>query len=401
MNFLFVTRGIEVMNYIRGGGCVRSTLLIEALSKLGHVDVISFVKEPVESTVPNCDVIFRGETPKGVLTLRDRVLLNLRLFFTPWSPKGYYSIDKEQEDIVSRFYNAKHYDYVVCRYIWEAVSCGLMRYEDHLIIDVDDNLVSALKRDLAKSSNYHIRARIKLLWKTLMIEKMQQHVLKRVKLSFYSNEREPPYKKSVYLYNVPLLSSPCSDVTRSTQMRLLFVGNLDLFPNRNGILHFVKTILPIIKERVPTVELDIVGLCKDPEIRLQLCSINGVNVCGFVNDLQEEYQNCRVVIVPIYHGSGTSIKFIEGVMMNRPVVATPVGARGFDGVFQSNKHFLLAKSDREFADCVVNVLSDMENANLMAREAYEMGKAHFSKSGFFSVVIGSINAITEHQSSLK
>ena len=50
MNFLFVTRRMAVMNSIRVGGGVRSTLLIEALSKLGHVDVISFVKEPIESS---------------------------------------------------------------------------------------------------------------------------------------------------------------------------------------------------------------------------------------------------------------------------------------------------------------------------------------------------------------
>ena len=81
MNFLFVTRRMAVMNSIRVGGGVRSTLLIEALSKLGHVDVISFVKEPIESSIPNCDVIFSKGVPDGELTLWDRMLLNLRLFF--------------------------------------------------------------------------------------------------------------------------------------------------------------------------------------------------------------------------------------------------------------------------------------------------------------------------------
>lgn len=389
MDFLFVTRRMAVMNNTQVGGGVRSTLLIEALSKLGHVDVISFVKEPVVSAIPNCDVIFSGEVPERKLSLCDRVLLNLRLLFAPWRPGGYCVVDKDMSRIVARYYSAKHYDFVVCHFIADAVSCGLTRYADRLIIDVDDNLVSAARRDLANA-----RARsVKDLWRTRMIGRMQRHLLKRVKISFCSSESDSPYEKSVFLPNVPLLSSPCRDVAGGAPMRLLFVGNMDFFPNQKGILHFVECVFPIVRERIPAVELHVVGLCKDQDVRSKLCSIPGVRVLGFVDDLQEEYQNCRAVIVPLYHGSGTSVKFIEGVMMNRPVVATPMGARGFDRVFQANRHYLLAKSDQEFADHVVNVLSDITKAGLMAREACEIAKANFSKERFFDVIQGAIEAI--------
>lgn len=226
-----------------------------------------------------------------------------------------------------------------------------------------------------------------------MIGRMQRHLLKRVKISFYSSECDSPYEKSVFLPNVPLLSCPCRDVAGDTPMRLLFVGNIDFFPNKKGILHFVECVFPIVKERIPAAELHIVGRCKDQGVRSRLCSIPGVNVLGFVDDLREEYQNCRAVIVPIYHGAGTSVKFIEGVMMNRPVVATPMGARGFDRVFQANRHYLLAKTDQEFADHVVNVLSDITKAGLMAREACEIAKSCFSKERFFDVVRGAIEAV--------
>lgn len=393
MDFLFVTRNMAVMNNTQVGGGVRSTLLIEALSGLGHVDVISFAKEPIESTIPNCDVIFSGKVPDGVLTLGDRILLNLRLFFAPWRPEGYYAVDKEKERIVARYYNEKHYDFVVCHFIEDAVPCGLMKYADRLIIDADDNLVSVAKRRLADTRLCHPYSWMKALWRTIMIGKMQFRLLKRVNLSFYSNENEPPYERSVFLHNVPLLSCPCDDMTVDTPMRLLFVGNIDFFPNKNGILHFAESVFPIIKERIPAAELNIVGLCKDPVIRSKLSSTDGVNVLGFVDNLKEEYQNCRAVIVPIYYGAGTSIKFIEGVMMNRPVISTPMGARGFDGGFHAGRHYLLANSDQEFADNVVRVLSDMDKANNMAREAYEIGKANFSKDSFYDVVKKSIRYV--------
>ena len=385
------------MNNTQVGSGVRSTLLIEALSKIGHVDVISFAKEPVQSTLPNCDVIFSGETPERKLSICTRIFLNVRLFITPWSPRGHYFVDKEKERIIAHYYNAKHYDFVVCHFILNAVMCGLMRYADRLIIDVDDNLVSAAKRRLSNTYASHLYNWIKALWRTVVIGKMQHRLLKRVRLSFYSNENEPPYEKSVFLHNVPLLLCPCCDLTDKTPIRLLFVGNIDFFPNQKGILHFVEYIFPIIKERIPSVELNIVGLCKDKEVRSKLCAKSGVNVLGFVDCLREEYQNCRVVIIPLYHGAGTSIKFIEGIMMNRPVVSTQIGARGFNSVFQANRHYLQANSDQEFADHVLNLLFDIGKANLMAREAYRIGKANFSKESFFDVVKKSIEAITDHQ----
>ena len=381
------------MNNTQVGGGVRSTLLIEALSKLGHVDVVSFVKEPLESSIPNCDVIFSGGTPKGVSTLNNRIIHFLKITFTPWSFKGYFSINKEQENIISHYYNANNYDFVVCHFIWEAIPCGLMRYADRLIIDVDDNFISATKRDSANAISSPFSpffTRIKMR----MLRRMQNHFLKRVKLSFYSNENDPPHKKSVFLHNVPLLTYPCLDITESTPMRILFVGNIDFFPNKEGLVHFVEYIYPIIKQRIPTVELNIVGMCKDQETKSKLSAISGVNVLGFVDFLREEYQNCRAVIVPLYHGSGTSIKFIEGIMMNRPVVSTQIGARGFNNFFHANQHYCLANSDQEFANHAVNLLSDLDNSVLMAKMAYEIGKTHFSKQSFYDVVTKSIETIS-------
>ena len=387
------------MNDIRVGAGVRSTLLIEALTRLGHVDVISLAKEPVESTFPNCDVVFSGEPPKNDFTRKDWLRLNLNLFFSPWSPNGYFFVKKGEENIISQYYSKKHYDYVVCHFLDNAIICGAIKYADKLIIDADDNLATKEKQLFADTPIRPLFRWMKALWRTLMIGAMQRRLLRRARLSFYSNASDSPYKKSIFLHNVPLLSPPCSDVTESTPMRLLFVGNINYYPNKKGILHFVESVFPIIKGRIPTIELDIVGLCKDPDTRSKLDSADGVNVRGFVDNLQGEYQNCRAVIVPLYHGTGTSIKFIEAVMMKRPIVSTPMGARGFDSCFQANQHYLLADSDQEFADQVVSLLSSIDRTNKMAHKAYEIGRVHFTKNSFFDIVKKAVDALPEQPSS--
>jgi hypothetical protein len=51
MNFLFVSGRVATLNHIDGGAGVRSTAMIKALAQKGNVDVISFVKEPIESHI--------------------------------------------------------------------------------------------------------------------------------------------------------------------------------------------------------------------------------------------------------------------------------------------------------------------------------------------------------------
>jgi hypothetical protein len=84
-------------------------------------------------------------------------------------------------------------------------------------------------------------------------------------------------------------------------------------------------------------------------------------------------------------------------MMNRPLISTQMGARGFNIAFLANKHYLLANNDQEFADQTVSALTSLDKVNIMAHDAYEIGKSHFSKNVFFDVVKKSVDAISEHQ----
>ena len=160
MEFLFVTQA-AVMNKTQAGGGVRSTLLIKALSRIGHVDVISFAKEPVESSISNCDVIFSGETRERELTIGDRALGNLKLFFAPWRPEAYCPVNQEQVKIISRYYNAKHYDYVVCHFIWDArgFDCVFQANRHYWLANSDQEFVDQVLNVLSDRTKASLMAR--------------------------------------------------------------------------------------------------------------------------------------------------------------------------------------------------------------------------------------------------
>lgn len=383
MNILFISCEFNLFDKTDCGGATRSTMFVNALSQLGHVDIISFTRESIVSNMPNCNIIYSNYIKSPTISGKSK----MRLFFllNPFSPLSYYQCDRKREKIVSDLYSLKQYDLVACRYIEEVISCGLLKYSNKLVVDVDDNLKKVFERESKRKDLSSLR-RIELYAKSLFVGKMCRNVLKKVRCSFYSNMLEPTFKDSYFLHNAPLVREKLPVINEKFPKRILFIGWLDYYPNKYGILHFLEYVYPMIRKEVPDVEVYVVGKTRDNEIKKRLLSVSGVKYLGYVPDVVKEYMDCRLVIVPVYQGAGSSVKFIEGLFSNRPIVSTPMGARGFDKICQPNVHFMLAKNDKVFAIKTIELLCSVEKSNHMAKLAYEVGQQHFSQEKFDEIV---------------
>jgi glycosyltransferase involved in cell wall biosynthesis len=148
--------------------------------------------------------------------------------------------------------------------------------------------------------------------------------------------------------------------------RLLMVGDMGYFPNADSAVTFCDRILPRVRERLPEVELCIVGNHPEREV-LALAKIPGVRVTGFVPDVAPWFQSASVLVVPLRFGGGTRLKILEALRWRRAVVSTPAGAEGL--ALESGKHLVVASTDEAFADAVVELATDP----LRRRELGERG----------------------------
>ena len=356
---------------------------------MGHVDVISFHDEDFVSNIENCDVINAKQFIEKITeeeetkTFRGKAWLDM--IFRPNNPYSYFSKDHRKELFFDQYCKTNDYDFIVCRYIGNAIAYGLLKYSDKLIIDVDDNPKSVCK---VRSGSYSFSSTLKRLKNSLrgrLIGGATLKLLNNTCCSFYSNPLDPPSPKSVLLYNTTNIKAR-TQITNPDNQRLLFVGDLNYPPNKTGIKHFVERVFPIVRKTFPSSELHIVGKTYDQPFIDYLNSIESVSALGFVEDVIEEYDNARVVIIPIYHGSGTSVKFVEGIMMNRPVVSTPMGVRGFENICKDGEHYLLARDDKEFADRIIELLSSVDKSRQLAHNALQAGNEYFSQQGFMKIV---------------
>lgn len=112
-----------------------------------------------------------------------------------------------------------------------------------------------------------------------------------------------------------------ADYTRNPiPLSLLFVGNLDYQPNRDGILWFIHAVLPTIQMEMSGVELEIVGrgapLCPDG---LPL----GVTQRGWVDDISSCYSKAALAINPVRSGHGSRVKNQCAIIHCVPLVTFP------------------------------------------------------------------------------
>lgn len=386
---LFISCSYNMFNNIDCGASNRSTMFVKALAQIGNVDIISFAEKPIKSNIERCNVIFQKNISDKSLTQGGyirKIKYVLKLLLLPQNPYTYYPLNKEKENIVRDLIIKGNYDYVACRYIKEAASCGLLNYSKKLILDVDDNLYSAAKRNLANRVFKSIIHKWILIIQANSLRIMSKRVLSKVKSSFYSNITEPPYSRSVYLPNITIQKNNIPALQDKVPKSLLIVGWLDFAPNKYGALYFSQNVLPLIRKQMPDVELRIAGKCKDSDFLNTLNKIPGVKALGYVNDISLEYKNCGVIIVPVYQGSGTSVKFTEGLTMNRPIVSTPMGARGFENLCQPGKHYLLAINDVVFSESVISLLKSVDKAKTIANSAHEISVKYFSEDNFINIV---------------
>ena len=104
---------------------------------------------------------------------------------------------------------------------------------------------------------------------------------------------------------------------------LLFAGNLDYQPNRDGILWFIADVLPIIQKKMAGVQLDVIGRGA-PLYPNGLP--DGVTQRGWVDDISACYSTNSVAINPVQAGHGSRVKNQCATVHGVPLVTFPDGS---------------------------------------------------------------------------
>lgn len=167
-------------------------------------------------------------------------------------------------------------------------------------------------------------------------------------------ERELPGVKVTVLPNAnPVASETAPPDERSG---LIFVGGFEHTPNIDAAKWLVQAIMPRVWRELGDVSVSIIGA--DPPADVVALNGPGVDVLGWVPDLQPLLERARINLAPLRYGAGMKGKVTQSLAIGLPVVSTSIGAEGLGA--QDGRELLIADDPDEFAARVIRLYSDDE-----------------------------------------
>lgn len=153
--------------------------------------------------------------------------------------------------------------------------------------------------------------------------------------------------------------------------RILFVGSHNP-PNVHGLARFIEGIWPAVLAERPDAVLHVAGSVD----RAFASSPAGVRFLGPVEDLDREYDEAELCILPHQIGSGLKIKLVEALAHGRACVSTPVGVQGVEA--ESRGAVVVAGLGPDFARAILDILADPERRRGMEQAALAIAARHFT-----------------------
>jgi len=376
------------------GADIRTMNLARYFASLGPVDIayLSDLRSgPVQAEGAGEDLekddIFSGkhclQKLEYPISLRGRFGISVRGF--PYPVREYSKASMEKLFALIEFGG---YDYVLVRYLRNTAGFfGLSQIAKRkVIIDIDDVLTHSLYDTLFTPTNNPLRLLFRTINKVLLAY-YQTRCVTVFGACLVCSEKDKSdlwgehASESIFVVPNTLgmrgLGELHMESGFSRQHILLFIGALHYQPNVSGLLWFLENVYPLYRNAYPDANLLVVGRRPLPEI-IEICArTKGAELHPDVADVSKYYKDCRAVIVPLFEGSGTRLKFLEAALLNRPIISTKKGVEGLD--VASGVHFLEFNDGPSFCEAY-RTLSDETTYDALVTSAENIVREKYSHS---------------------
>ena len=172
---------------------------------------------------------------------------------------------------------------------------------------------------------------------------------------------------------------------------LAFIGSLDWLPNIEGLLWFVDNVWHKIHQQ-HGIKFYVAGRNAGVSFIKKMNSAKGVVFLGEVENAEEFILSHKIMVVPLFSGSGMRVKIIEAMNLGRVVISTPVGIEGIDA--KNGKHYILANDADEWITIINDLLDNKSLIDDLSKNAMQLIAEKYINS---KIVANAINSINEYK----
>lgn len=114
--------------------------------------------------------------------------------------------------------------------------------------------------------------------------------------------------------------------TFDQRKNFMTIGNFKHAPNWNAVQYLKNTIWPLIRSKLPNVELHIYGAYLPEKAKQLHNKKEGFIIKGRAKSLEEVFTNSKVCLTPLQFGAGLKGKLIDAMLFGTPSITTKIGA---------------------------------------------------------------------------
>jgi polysaccharide biosynthesis protein PslH len=162
------------------------------------------------------------------------------------------------------------------------------------------------------------------------------------------------------------------DVGKTSFPTLFHLGAMDWRPNKEGLEWFLDEIWPDIEELSGELRFYIAG--KNMQRQFFEYDSDNLIVEGEVLDAVEFMNSKAIMIVPLLSGSGMRVKIIEGMAMQKCIIATTMAAEGID--YKQGRDILIADTADEFYRSILKCITQPNRWLEIGKNARKTAEKH-------------------------
>ena len=153
---------------------------------------------------------------------------------------------------------------------------------------------------------------------------------------------------------------------------IIFTGNMNYRPNVEAARFLCLNILPEVLKIKENINVYIVGT--DPGTEVKNLANKYVTVTGYVPDLRPFLSKSKMMVAPLFLGSGLQNKLLEAMALGIPVITSNHANSSLNGTHQES--VLVGDSVDDFVNAIVELMTDPERAS----EIGQAGKKYVAEN---------------------
>ena len=157
---------------------------------------------------------------------------------------------------------------------------------------------------------------------------------------------------------------------------IAFLGSYAHPPNKQAVLYFVSEIWPKIYEQRPDIRFKIYGSGAIDAFKYHDLG-QGVDIIGYVENLDEVYQKSKLFVVPLLSGAGIKGKTLKALANGIPTIMTNISAEGIG--IANGTQAIISDDINEWVNQIIDLYDNKDRWEAMSSASIKFIERTFSK----------------------